>query len=183
MSTTACEHGDERAPQSARGSAARPDGPPGFGAPDFGGPRFGPGQFVAQAFLREARTDKNGAVSLQEFKTLAGRWWEAWDTNRNGSLDIEELSAGIALVVEGPPGMGGPMGGTSGPSGGGPAAVVGQKIFSTCDANNDDKLTREEMVGGFEKLYRQWDVDSKGSLDASKIGSGLDQLMGPPPMY
>ena len=174
---------------------AGPDGPgPGFGGPNGQGPGFGGqgpgfdapgiggGQFVAQAFLRDAHPSNAGSVTLQEFKTLAGRWWDAWNGNHDGSLSVDEFSTGIANVLQGSSGRGSPMGPPDGPPGG-PAAFVGQKIYTACDANNDGKLTREEMVNGFEKLFRQWDVDSKNSLDAAKIGNGLDQLMGPPPAY
>jgi len=56
-------------------------------------------------------------------------------------------------------------------------------IFDFCDANHDGRLTREEMIGGFEKLFRQWDVDSRGTLDAKKVADGLDKLMGGSPPF
>ena len=156
-------------------------GGPGFGGPGFGGPGFGPGPLLGDAFLREADTDKHGKVSLQEFKTLAGRWFAAWDVKKKGRLELEEFSQGLQSVLGPPPGMDGAM--PMGPPGFGPETFLSQRIFSACDANGDGKLTREEMVGAFEKWFHEWDTDSKGSLDAAALGSGLERIIGPPPMF
>ena len=80
-----------------------PGGGQGFGGPGFGGQGFGPGQFIAQAFLREADTDKNGTVSLDEFRSLAGRWFKSWNTGRKGSFGtwgrFQGASVGLRAIA------------------------------------------------------------------------------------
>ncbi len=156
-----------------------PDGPPGFGGPGFGGPGFGPGAFLGEAFLRPADADKSGAVSLQEFKALAARWWDAWETSHDGSVSPEEFSQGLQSVLGPPPGM--PM--PQGPGGFGPAMFLAPGLFSACDANADGKLTRDEMVGAFEKWFQEWSAGAQGDLDAAALGSGLQRVIGPPPGF
>ncbi|MGA2799218.1 MAG: EF-hand domain-containing protein [Thermoguttaceae bacterium] len=160
----------------------RPCGGPG-GGPEFGGPGFGPGQFIAQAFLREADTDKNGTVSLDEFRSLAGRWFKSWDTNRKGYLEFGEVTKGLQSIFEQSPGPDGNMPPMAGPPGFGPEDFLARRIFIACDASGDGKLTQEEMVGAFEKWFRDWDQGSKGSLDAAVLGNGLQRIFGPPPMF
>ncbi len=158
-------------------------GPPGFGGPGFGGPGFGPGQFIAQAFLREADTDKNGTVSLDEFRSLAGHWFKAWDTSRKGYLELSAVSKGLQSIFEQSPGPDGNMPPMDGPPGFGPGEFLAQRIFAACDSNGDGKLTQEEMVGAFEKWFREWDAGSKGSLNSAALGNGLQRILGFPPMF
>jgi hypothetical protein len=161
-------------------------GPPGFGpfgGPGFGPPAFSPGPFLPQVMHREADSDKSGTLSPAEFRALAERWFQNWDANRNGSLDLDEVSQGIMSVLGPPPGMDGPMPMSGGPPGLGPGQFLAAPILSACDANRDGKLTRDEMVGTFERWFRQWDEGSKGSLDAAALGRGLESILGPPPMF
>jgi hypothetical protein len=158
-------------------------GGPGFGGPGFGGQEFGPGQFIAQAFLREADTDKNGTVSLEEFRSLAGRWFKSWDANRKGYLELGDVSKGLQSIFEQSPGLDGNMPPPDRPPGFGPEEFLARRIFSACDSNGDGKLTQEEMAGAFEKWFRDWDQGSKGSLDAAALGNGLQRILGPPPMF
>jgi len=177
-------------PSAPQGPGEGPPGfgPPGPGGPGFGGPGFGPGQFLGPALVREADTDKSGTVSADEFKSLADRWFEAWDTSRDGQLSVEEVSQGLATVFGPPPGMTGPMPGPGGPGFGGPpafdpGAFLGWTIFSACDANKDGKVTREELANTLAKWFREWDEGSKGSLDEAALGRGLNRLLGPPPGF
>jgi Ca2+-binding EF-hand superfamily protein len=160
-----------------------PGGGPGFGGPGFGGQGFGPGQFIAQAFLREADTDKNGTVSLDEFRSLARRWYKSWDTNQKGYLELGEITKGLQSIFEQSPGPDGNMPPMARPPGFGPGEFLARRIFIDCDSNGDGKLTQEEMVGAFEKWFRDWDQGSKGSLDATELGNGLQRILGPPPMF
>jgi hypothetical protein len=177
--------GELRNPPSA--SQARfndgPGGGPGFGGPGFGGQGFGPGQITAQAIVREADTDKNAAVSLEEFRSLAQRWFKSWDTGRKGYLELADVSKGLQSLLEQLPGPDGNMPPMDGPPGFGPSEFLAQRIIIACDSSGDGKLTQEEMVGAFEKWFRDWDQGSKGSLDAAALAAGLLRILGPPPMF
>jgi len=160
----------------------------GRGGPPGGGPGFGPpgseqGLFLPQVFLREADADKNDAVSREEFLALAERWFRSWDVDRNGSLSLDEAAQGLQSMLGSPPGMEGPMPGPDGLPGFGPGRFLARPIFSACDANADGKLTRDEMVDRFDRWFREWDADAKGSLDAAAIARGLESILGPPPRF
>ena len=96
--------------------------------------------------------------------------------------DSDEVAQGLVSVLGPPPGMDGPMPMPDGPPGFGPGRFLADPIFSACDTNADGKLTREEMVGSFERWFHKWDEGSKGSLDAGALGRGLERILGPPPM-
>lgn len=154
----------------------------GPGGPGFTGAGLGPGQFLGLAFLREADADESATVSLEEFKTLAGRWFQSWDTERDGSLQLREVSQGLKPALSPPPDTIGPARPLGLPLGFDPEELLARRIFFGCDSSADGRLTREEMISGFEKWFREWDVGTEGSLDAKALGVGLDRLFGPPPM-
>jgi Ca2+-binding EF-hand superfamily protein len=114
---------------------------------------------------------------------LAGRWFKSWDTNRKGYLEFGEVTKGLQSIFEQSPGPDGNMPPMAGPPGFGPEDFLARRIFIACDASGDGKLTQEEMVGAFEKWFRDWDQGSKGSLDAAVLGNGLQRIFGPPPMF
>ncbi|MFZ5829413.1 MAG: hypothetical protein ACOY3P_04965 [Planctomycetota bacterium] len=148
------------------------DGPPGFGDP---------GMFLGSMFVREADTDQSYNVSLAEFKSLAGRWFDDWDTNEDRTLVVDEVTEGLQSALGSPPDMAGPMPMNRRPFG--PEVFLAEQVFDACDANGDNELTRGEMVVAFEKWYRQWDETKKDSLDAGAIADGMLQIVGPPQTF
>ncbi len=107
-----------------RGEGPRLGGPPpgGFlpgGRPSGDAPRerppgspggFGPGMFLAPTWVRAGDADRDGRLNLEEFRRLAGQWFEGWDTNRSEALSAEEARAGLNRELGGPRGPGGPPG-------------------------------------------------------------------------
>ena len=153
-----------------------PPAPPPRGrddGPGFGGPGFGPGPLLAEDFIRAADTDGSGTASLEEFRALAERWSHDWDADGNGSLDPEEVTQGFQSLVASPP---------DGPPGLGPGTWLAQRVFSACDTNGDGTLTRDELVAAFERWFREWDAEGRGSLDPAALGQGLERLVGSPPV-
>ncbi len=72
----------------------------------FGGmaPPPGPGNQLAKPLLDLLDINKDGRVSSEEFTIGMKKLFEAWDRDRNGSLDQIEISMGIQrLVPAGPP--------------------------------------------------------------------------------
>jgi len=159
-----------------------PGGGPG-GPPGFGGPGFGQGLLLPQVILREADTDKSNSISRDEIRVLSERWFKTWDADRNGNLSLDEAAQGLQSMLGSPPGMEGPMPGPDGSPGFGPGRFLARPIFSACDADADGKLTRDEMVGQFDRWFREWDADAKGSLDAAALARGLESILGPPPRF
>jgi outer membrane protein assembly factor BamB len=67
-------------------------------------------------------TDRDGVLTRSEIKGTFEKWASEWDTNKLGSLDQEQLRAGLDAALPRPSfgGPGGP-GGRGGPGGGDPA--------------------------------------------------------------
>jgi hypothetical protein len=64
----------------------------------------------------------------------------------------------------------------------GPGTWLAQRVFSACDTNGDGTLTRDELVAAFERWFREWDAEGRGSLDPAALGQGLERLLGSPPL-
>lgn len=123
---------EEWAAMEPKGGFGGPGGfgrPGGFGGGGPGGPRggggggFGPGMFIAPAFVAAGDRDKDGKLSKAEFDGMAESWFKAWDKAGRGSLNDEQLRAGINATFTPP--AGGP-GGPGGPGmgGGGPGRML-----------------------------------------------------------
>jgi hypothetical protein len=147
----------------------------------FGGPGFGPGQFFAAAVLREADSDKSGDVSVDEFKAVAERWFQSWAADDKDQLNLDATAQGFQLLFESSPDAGGPPPPPDGLPGAGPGAFLARRFFHACDSDEDGNLSKSEMVRGFERLFRDWDKASRGSLNEEALAEGLEQLLGPPP--
>ncbi|MCU1234561.1 MAG: hypothetical protein JWP63_2528 [Candidatus Solibacter sp.] len=113
-----------------KGGMGGPGGPGGFGrggGRGMGGPGFGPGGMamaIAPAFLKGDR-DGDGKLSREEFRALGAVWFNAWDTEKQGKVNEEQLRAGLGSSMSMPGGPGGPGGG--GPRGRGPGGgMLGQ---------------------------------------------------------
>ena len=94
--------------------------PPGFRAP--GGAR-GPGRFIGPVLFGALDADHDAAVSEAEVKSAFARWFEQWGGPEDGSLDRDELVAGLDKALPRPafPSPGGRApGGPGGPGPGGP---------------------------------------------------------------
>jgi spore coat protein H len=92
-------------------------GMPGMGGPRLGGPG-GPAMLLAPNFLK-GDEDKDGKLSEAEFLAVGERWFSNWDKAKSGSLDLDQLRAGISSTLVPdfhPGGPGGPEDGSPGPA-------------------------------------------------------------------
>jgi hypothetical protein len=98
----------ETIPEFGFGGPGGPGGPGGRGGGRRGpgGPGFGPGTFVGPSFLAALDTDKNEAVSREEFTRGFARWFTAWKEPQSETLSEERLRDGISrdLAPAMPPG-------------------------------------------------------------------------------
>ncbi|MHB8521350.1 MAG: CotH kinase family protein [Limisphaerales bacterium] len=74
---------------------------------------FGPGMFLAPAFISQGDQNQDGKLSSAEFRALGEKWFAAWDKEKAGKLNIDQLRTGLSATLmpsnAGPPGMmGGP---------------------------------------------------------------------------
>lgn len=81
--------------------------PKGGGNPFFGGPPGGfPGaggggngdRTLAPALMSQGDLDRDGRISRAEFAKMAAQWFEAWDSNRTGKLDGDQIRAGLGGI-------------------------------------------------------------------------------------
>lgn len=173
------------------GPGGRPGvGPWGRGPGGPGGPP-GPGFFMALPFLMAGDMDRDGSLTREEFKALAGTWHQAWGGSEEEGLDAEAVVAGWRTVFR-PPGGAGPMGGFGGPPQvlrpAGPSMFPGPAMpdiaaglapvwLAAADADGDGRLSREEMEKQFVGWHQAWGGEGGGSLDAGAIGAGLQKLL------
>ncbi|MGA2500053.1 MAG: CotH kinase family protein [Tepidisphaeraceae bacterium] len=93
------------------GGLGGPVAPGGAGGPAVPGApirpgEFGPGNFLAPAFLKDGDQNRDGKLSADEFAALADKWFTAWDKEKLGRLNADQLRAGLNAVLSGPGGMG-----------------------------------------------------------------------------
>jgi spore coat protein H len=135
-------------------------GPGGPGRP--GGPgAFGPGMFIAPAFLRAGDKDGDGKLSAAEFQALGEEWFAAWDREKKGTLNTDQVREGLNASLS-PPAMS-----LQGPEGkrNGVAAMMGLEFpYVHADLEFDGELLKDVAVrykgnGTF--------LESRGSLKRS----------------
>jgi hypothetical protein len=68
---------------------------------------FGPGNFLGPAFTAKFDQDKNGDLSRDEFVTGFSKWFSAWDKEKSGALDEEQLRTALDQEFAPPGGFGG----------------------------------------------------------------------------
>lgn len=111
----------------------------------------GPGEGGRQAL----DTDKDGAISREEFSALHARMFERLDENKDGKLGEDEFGR-----------RGGPDGLRSRHGGPGPHRRMmmlggGERL----DANKDGRLTLEEMTAPMREHFARLDANKDGALD------------------
>ena len=72
--------------------------------------------------MRQGDLNHDSRLSREEFVTLAGKWFTAWDTNKTGKLDIGKIRAGLNATLGQPGGGQGP--GPGGPGNRGPGMML-----------------------------------------------------------
>ena len=149
---------------------------PGKG-PAFGG--FGMGNMLAKPILESADANKDGKLSLKEFKIAAGKFFSETGGDDKKPIGESEIGDTINRLMPAPKGFGDfkppPL-----PKGFGPGQRIAGAILKQGEAGADKKLTRDQFIAGAEKLFKQWDKDKNGFLDEKEITAGLNQFIPPP---
>ncbi len=155
-------------------------GPPGgFGPGPFG---FGPGQQLAKPFLQFADSDKNGKLSREEFRLAADRLFKAAGGDEKTSVSEKQLVDLLESVIPAPPAFGG-FGGFKPPvppKGFGPARAIVGTMYKQIGSDPMQKISRDQLLAGAEKLYTSWDKEKTGALDEKRLAEAINQTMPPP---
>lgn len=147
-------------PDGQRGFAGRPEGPAaggGFG----GGPMMNLRYFPLMMALD---TDEDGKLSTSEIEN-ASKTLMKLDKDGDGILSAEELRPDPSKMpgaIAGGPGMAGPG---AGPLGG---ALAG-RMFEQRDANNDGKLTGDEIPDRIRERLSVIDRDGDGAISKAEM--------------
>jgi spore coat protein CotH len=140
--------------KETKAAEARKERPQGFGAGPPGG-MFGAG--VPLKTFIERRTE---SVAAQ----LAGK-------------SQGYVPRAMAFGPGGPP-PGGPGGR---PGGFGPGNFMARPLLAVLDSDKDGKLSKDELVAGARKFFRDCDMDGAGKLDEKALAAGLNRLFPAPP--
>ena len=142
-----------------KATEARKEGDRGFGPP---GGMFG-GSMSLKTFV-EKRTE---SVAAQ----LAGK----------SKGYVPAMGFGPGGFGRGGPG-GGP-GAPGGPGGFGPGNFLARPVLEALDSDKDGKVSRDELVAGVKKFFRDCDRDKSGKLDEKALAEGLNRLFPRPPGF
>jgi len=153
-----------------------------------GGSGFGiviNGQDVGTALLKTCDLDKDGKVTRAELNEVILAYFKLWDSDTNGILTSDELSAGLKQLFPPPP-----PGGLRGmhlvngvavevapgklPT---PDGQIAKHLLAGADADKDGALTFQEVSSFLlDKCFSQWDHDGNGALDAEELEAAFGQL-------
>jgi outer membrane protein assembly factor BamB len=132
-----------------------PGGGPGSGGPGGPGEGRGPGRFMATGLFGVADANKDGSLTLDEFRKTFDDWFMRWDTEKSGQLDGSKLREGLNEALPRPQfgggGLGGPGGGRGrGGFGGGGRPTEVQQFAVVCIDRETGKtlwqqIAREEV--------------------------------------
>jgi hypothetical protein len=119
-------------------------------------------------------SDSNGAITLAEARAGAAAMFAAADSNRDGRVTHEEMTAfhgrmGDRHRGEHKGGQKGAHGGHSGKGGKGPMHL---------DSDGDGALTLAEAQSGIEAHFEKLDSNRDGSIDAAEMRSAHEAHRG-----
>lgn len=142
-----------------------------------GGERGDRGSMVERMMERDANND--GKLTGDELPEFMQDRLSTFDTNEDGAIDTDELEA----MANRSGGGGGGGRGPGGPGGGGnfdPAQFV-ERIFSENDANEDGKLTGDEIPDRMKDRVADIDTDKDGAVSRAELEERFRSSGGRPP--
>lgn len=140
------------APQAVPGGAAR-----GAGGAGRGG--FNPANIIGAGLFASTDANKDGSLTLAEFKATFEKWFDLWDSEKIGSLNEEKLRTGLNAALPRP--QGGGSRASTNPNGFGPAAAKEQvKKLKTPDGLEATLFASEPMMVNPCDM----DVDAQGRV-------------------
>ena len=144
------------------------------------------GSDIGTILLKACDLDQDGKVTLAELKSAAATCFKQWDTNGDGNLSADELSAALKNLFPQPPGGAQATAMVNGvavqvppdqmPT---PDKQVSKHIMALADANQDGQLSLQELNDWLDKSFSQWDQNGDGSLSVAELNAAFGQLARP----
>ena len=69
------------------------------------------------------------------------------------------------------------------PGGFGLGNMLAKPVLAALDGDNDGKVTKDELIAGVKKFFKDCDKDNKGSLDEKTLADGLSRIFPRPPGF
>jgi Ca2+-binding EF-hand superfamily protein len=176
-------------PGQREGAGQRGQGPGGFGRGRFGGQGgfggargggpggafgFGGGSNSAESILSRDQND-DGKVTKDEWLAPTERIFDRADANGDGALDkaeVEQMAERTQPRGRGARGQGRPGFGGFGGRGGG---NFGARIMAR-DANDDGKVTKDELPQQMQRLFERLDANGDGAIDKAEAEGAAEQF-------
>jgi spore coat protein CotH len=80
-------------------------------------------------------------------------------------------------------GPGGPGGPGRGPGPFGPGTFLAKPLLEALDSDKDGKVSKDELIAGVKKFFKDCDKEKKGTLDEKALADGLNRLFPAPPGF
>lgn len=140
--------------------------------------------------LRHGDTNKDGAISREEFMAKAAEHFAKLDTNKDGKISLAEFKAVREMHHpepgrRGPHGPGGPDGGADGGPGGRQGGAMGMmpppggpggNMLARLDTNGDGKISRAEFAAPGDKRFDLIDTNHDGQIDQAEMDAERERV-------
>ena len=153
----------------------------GASAPAFAAKGEGKHHQRHAAMIERLDADKNGKVSLDEFKTNAAAAFKAFDADGNGQVTKDEIKARHAAFKDARKAVRNATEADKGKArealrAGGPYKLPGAgKMFEKADTDKNGALSEAEVLASAEKIFERRDSNRDGVLDTADARPGKDK--------
>lgn len=150
----------------------------GAAAPAFAAKGEGKNHMRHTAMIERLDTDKDGKVSLDEFKTNVSAAFKTFDADGNGEISRDEIKArreafrdarkAVREATENDKDTA-----REALRAGGPYMLPGAgKMFERADTDKNGSLSEAEVLASAEKIFERRDSNKDGALDTADAGPG-----------
>ena len=139
--------------------------------------RMNLGEMLAPELMKAMDKDTSKSASKAEYENSAQLFFSNADKDKNGKLNLEEVTNELSNIIPPPPGMPAMPGGMRGF---GPGNMLGTNLFRQADANTDESVSKDEFFNFTKAKFSEADADKNSALDEKEMNDGFGKLMPPP---
>lgn len=150
----------------------------GLGAPAFAAKGEGRHHQRHAAMIERLDADKDGKVSLDEYKTTISAAFKTFDADGNGAVTKDEIKARRDAFKDARKAVRDAAEADKGKArealrAGGPYMLPGAgKMFDRADTDKNGTLSETEVLASAEKIFARRDTNKDGALDTADAGPG-----------